>query len=258
MGSHLIHIYENRETDYQLSHYICCQKLSEMEIFQMFITPPKFKNRIDFHMRPCKDPVEVEAPHYKCRFYIRYKEMLDLRPLATSFEIKKEATKLLYSTNTFSFDELNILKRWLSTVPTHLLTHVQHLNIEMPLHGRKTIEVEKIFDAAGWTSFFSTDLHIRLPNIKSLTITLFMQGLVTCWHNSKKRQIMDTFRPLRQLKHLRTFTVLINEDRRHDRHLHEPCADREHDKTPRYSFWERKELRRVWAEEIREMVLGDC
>ena len=266
MGNHLIHIYDrDSRISYPLrhknvlSHCLCRQKLSEIEIFQLFISPNNFKNRIDYHLRPSEDLREVDAPHRDCVFRTRReKEMLDLRLLHTSPEIRKQATKLIYQTNTFSFDTFRTLKRWLQTVPSHLLAYVQHLNIEMPMK-RATVDdpTGPKFNTARWTALFSADINEKLPRIKTLSVAVLLEGLVTCWRNTTSRKFTDTFRPLRQLKHLRDFTIVINENRTHDSGKHDHCADPTHDKTPRYSFWERKELRKVWAEEIREMVLGN-
>ena len=267
MGNHLIHIcksdtgnfYKSRASKSPLSHCLCRQELSEIEIFQLFIRPVSFKNRIDYHLRPSEDRLEVNAPHRACYHRTRREtKMLDLCLLHTSPEIGKQASKLMYQTNTFSFETLEILKTWLQMVPSHLLAYVQHLNIEMPI-DRATADdpTGPKFDTAGWTALFSTDINDKLPHIKTLSVAVLLEGLVTCWRNTTSREFTDTFRPLRQLKHLQDFTLVINENKTHDRGKHKHCADRTHDKNPKYSFWERKELRKVWAEEIREMVLGN-
>ena len=64
------------------------------------------------------------------------------------------------------------------------------------------------------------------------------------------------FRPLRQLRALRVFTVVIN-----DAQMASQCAQavhhgETHKSAARYTFFVRKEVRRVWAEEIRGVVLG--
>ena len=259
MGNRVIHIYDREElvgkprTAGPLSHSICRQKLSETEIFQLFIKPPSFKNRIEFHLRPCEEPVEVDAPHEKCHSRLLPRETLDLRLLATSCQIRRDATRVIYTTNIFSFNALNILKRWLQMVPPHLLTYVQHLNIEVPMQGGCPK-----FETGSWRVLYSGDLNAKLPHLKSLSVGVFLNGLVTCWRNNptSRRAFMNTFRPLRQLKCLQSFTMVINEYVKHDGAMHERCADQTHDENPRYSYWVRKELRRVWAEEVREMVLG--
>lgn len=265
MGNRLIHIYDShmwlsQRSEGPLSHAICRQKLSETEIFQLFIKPNNFRNRAGFHLRVGEEPLEVDLPHYQCSSVYRERthEMLDLRLLATSSEIRVQATKLIYLTNTFSFEKLNILRGWLQMVPPHLLAYVQHLNIEMPLvRFTKGHPAGLPFDTAGWTTFFSADINAQLPRLKSLSLAVLLDGLVTCWRNTARGEFMNTFRPLRQLKHLRAFTIVINENKKHERGRHGLCADQTHDQAPRYTFWERKELRRVWAEEIREMILGE-
>ena len=251
MGNRQIHIHSHHG---RLSHVICRQKLSEMEIFQLFIKPASFRNRIDFHLRLAEEPLEVENPHWQCIpcWSTCIRDMLDLRLLATSSEIREQATKLMYQTNTFSFETLPVLNRWLPMVPPHLLACVQHLNIEMPFsHGTITN------DRFDWALFFPKDINAKLPHIKSLNLAVLLDGLVTCWRNTFLRDVCtDTFRPLRQLKHLRTFTIVINEHKERNPGYHVFCEDQTHDRNPRYTFWARKEIRRVWAEEIREMVLG--
>ena len=262
MGHRQIHIHDIFEPQVErekllLSHFLCHQKLSETEIFERFIKPVSFKNRIDFHLRPCEEPQEIGYPHRDCDD-IRYHktEMLDLRFLTTSSEIAREATKLIYLTNTFSFYNVPILGKWMQIVPSHLLAYVQHLNMEMPAHREFVHQSGPSFDVAGWTAFFSGDLQAKLPHLRTLSLAVHLQGLVTCWRNTASREFMDTFRPLRKLKYLRAFTIVINEYYKHEE-MHSRCADRTHDKKPRYSYWDRKKLRQVWAEEIREMVLGD-
>ena len=194
--------------------------------------------------------MEVNAPHYECHRRLLPRVTLDLRLLATSSQIRKDATRVIYTTNTFSFQAHNILKRWLQMVPPHLLTYVQHLNIEMPMGYPQ-------FEADSWRVLYSGDLNAKIPHLKSLSLGVLMHGLVTCWRNNpiSRRAFMNTFRPLRQLNCLQTFTIVINEHIMHDVSMHERCADSTHDEPPRYSYWPRKELRRVWAEEVREMVL---
>ena len=58
---------------------------------------------------------------------------LDMRLLLVSWEVNREAKRLFYSTNTFSFKDYLAIYAWLSAIPADMRTIVRSVHLEMPL-----------------------------------------------------------------------------------------------------------------------------
>lgn len=58
---------------------------------------------------------------------------LDLRLLRVSWEANREATRLFYSTNTFSFKDVPAIYVWLSKIPADVKKFVRSVHLEMSL-----------------------------------------------------------------------------------------------------------------------------
>ena len=241
---------------YRLRYYVCKSRLSEAEIYESYNKPVVFKNRIDWHMRPRLET--MSNLHFGCICTEQRASLhIDLNILAASREAHDEAVKAFYSTNKWSFRDTSALEKWLAAIPDEFLLLVQHVHLELRM-TRYVTDVRS--GLAEWRVMLSHAIHTKLPNLRSLNLTITLGGFATCWRESQGEAFTNVFRPLRQLKQLREFTVVMNpstdscEQGLHDENTHTPfdnCA--EYDK--KETFWERKELRRVWAEEIRDFVL---
>ena len=127
---------------------------------------------------------------------------------------------------------------------------------------------------AAWKSVLCDTLPVGLPGLRTLNLSIELEGFVTCWRKAQSSAFTSIFRPLRQLQQIEEFTVVMKPDGASDcfglQKLHPDwCGQPVHDQdshvasdgSHEYSmnkkarFWERTEARRVWAEEIRAMVL---
>ena len=199
---------------------------------------------------------------------------VDLSILATSLEAKVEARKLFYSTNTFSFDKELHLNAWLQTVPRDMKPYVRSIHLKTCLCEPEVM----------------VRLSTELPNLKRVHISIVWFGFVTCNRlMARKRDVAEAFRPLRQLQKLKNFTVVMHDvlaptmtgcpGGEHDEATHGDDMDyMDSELGKEHVFWDysdpthdgwysskednihnveaRKELCRVWAEEIRDVVLS--
>lgn len=276
IGAHLIHIYHEGEwgLGYRLGkdeqagafdqprvarlfHTLCQSKHSEAEIYDACSTPPKFRNRVDWAIRP-RDEV-LFNPHDQCEHTMnRHPRQLEFELLSASEECKEEGSKLLYSSNTFSFDSLWTLKLWLAALTPEKRALVHAIRLAIVLRGPvKEWSYEWVDSAWRWRQFFEDDIVGQLPNLHAMHLAIYLSGMASCWRKSSAVDLTETFRPLRALP-LRELTVVINEFAEGNKEecrqgVHESGHHEEHVKR---SFWERKAIRREWAEEIKGVVLG--
>lgn len=285
MGDRLIHIHEKvplivtprggREWgNPELAHHLCKSRLSEMEHYESYAAPVVFKDRWDMHTRP-RQEVDSGNPHCRCGswHYLDAPHIVDLSILQLSREARYEGLQFLYKTNSWSFAQPAILDKWLARTnspatrwsrslmpPQNLAGSIRHLRFEMKLY-------QWVYeDRSGtiWTRGEQTDqwrdLLLRLPSqfprLLTLHVAICLGGYVTCHRLSRGNDITGMFRPLRLLRGLKVFTVVVNDAQTVDR-----CTSVMHDEETqrvggRYTFFERKEVRRVWAEEMRGVVLG--
>ena len=229
-----------------------------------------FRNRIDEHTRPREE--EDPDPHFSCipRHYLAMPPFLDTQILQVSREARYEGLKLLYGTNMRSFADPWILKKWLGMTdsledapwsqtlmpPWGMVASIRHLRLDLRLDtvSWEQIIVEPRRMEGLWRDILLV-LPLHFPNLGSLHLSITLFGYVTCSRLSQGMELTEMFRPLRQLGRLKVFTVVIN-----DRASREYCAQEVHDKethasAPRHTFFARKEVRTVWAEEIRKLVL---
>ena len=99
-------------------------------------------------------------------------------------------------------------------------------------------------------------LPSQFPELASLHVAITLGGYVTCFWLSQGTEITGMFCPLRQLRRLGVFTVVINDTQMTNECTQDVHDEKTHASAARYTFFARKEVRRVWAEEIREVVLG--
>ncbi|KAG7002102.1 hypothetical protein G7Y79_00029g063980 [Physcia stellaris] len=223
--------------------------MSQLEIYEEYAQPVKFKNRVDWHMRPREETVSKPhddcCPSSKATLEVGVATTLDLYLLRSSREAHREAGRLLYSSNKWLFDDVSAFRDWLAAVPPVFLPLVQHVGLQMAMSG----------DLANVNSSVATWKTILCDTLPSSAFT-------------------SIFRPLRRLRQIEEFTVVMKPDGGSDcfglQKLHpdwcgQPLHDHDShvasDGSHEYSmnkkarFWERTEARRVWAEEIRAMVL---
>ena len=256
---------------WRLSHQVCQSSMSESDICGAYAQPVVFANRIDRHMRPREEPEGLCKAHRTC--YQKWRENqdpLNLGLLATSREAYFEATRLMYATNTWPFTNAPTFKRWFSTVPKRMLPCIRHLRFVIHIAAHYPHAV-KIAGRRTWDEIIAQDIPSKFPGLRSLHVAIKLGGYVTCFRKSQARyalamtgmlrpfrqifDITEMFRPLRQLRELSVFTVRFDDEvwdcgqKWHDVETHE-LARKE-------TFYQRREVSREWAEEIRELVLTD-
>lgn len=245
----------------KLTHYICDSRKSELDIYNEYAQPVVFKNKIDYHMRPREEPQCVHAycDHPDEWDTFDTSRLLDLRLLAVSPETRDEAGKALYSTNTWSISHPTTFWKWVAKIPTTSHHLIRHLRLDMEIR-----EIEGEFWASGSTMAEWRDiiriLPAQFPNLRSLNVAIEFDGYVTCYRRSLGAKFTDIFRPLRLLKDLKVFTVIMDEDTPSKLRGRDGCYvishdDYAHDNHDKVTFFRRKEIRRMWAEEVREVVL---
>ena len=248
----------------RLSHYRCNSNITDQAFHDWFAKPVVFKDRIDCHMRPREDEKQFkEPPHNGCMPW-RHRGEVDLSWLAVSREIKRDALKIFYRTNTFSFTSPVTLGKWLGTIatpatrwsqslrpPPDLKAIIRKLRLENALIAWST---KNEFDAMAWPkALFILPKHF--PDLTTLHLTITIEGYVNCFRESHGFAFVDSFLPLRQLEKLNFFTLVILETQdtckqiMHDTEMHEKRA--------RDTHFERREIRQIWAEEIRKLVMGE-
>ena len=249
-----------RYYDHRICHAICRCELSETDIYNLYAAPVVSQNKMDPHMRPW---IEYwEDLHSICRTGDGYSgQTLDLRLLRISREAGKEATRLFYSTNTFSFENdgrchewAPTLERWVAAIPHNLLFFVRHLHFKMSLEGH-------VSNSKTLTYVFDHTVLKRVPGIfpslQSLNLVITLYRYVTCWRKSQNAVFMQKFLSLSQLKDFKVFTIWFHVDMpRHINFCQPICDEETHEKKARETYWQRREIRRIWAEEIRNLVLG--
>ena len=183
-----------------------------------------------------------------------------MRLLTISSETHREASKLFYATNTFSFRDTVTPEQFLAKVPADLLSSIKTVHLELHLEGNIW---DQSSSTAKWRSCLADTIVEEYANIKSLHLTIYLSGFVTCWRNSQGQDVTSMFRSLRHLKQLWAFTVVILENL--GDYYREPyCRQRVHEEEAHIfrmyephqeEYCRRKEIMRQWAEDIREVVL---
>ena len=254
----------------RLSNYRCICDLTDEALHDWFAEPVVFKNRVDWHMRPRAQDRNFVEPHGYCinGDYTDTTHLTDLSLFAVSRNIKHDALRIFYSTSTFSFSSITTLEKWLGISaspftswsqslrpPSDLKDCIQKLRLESkPLAHRMLRPLEIEFDARYLAQAFRI-LSMQLPNLTSLHLSLSIDGYATCFRQSHGTTFVRLFQPLRRLKKLKWFTLVILEDNAtcglaiHDKETHERGS--------RDTFFERKKIRQMWAEEIANLVVGE-
>lgn len=288
VGKRTIHVRSKQVTEgpktyIQIFHHTCRCPYSETEIYNACsksIASPDSDTQGKLAIYPHKlcSHCPENCTHRDNGFpALEPLKAVDLSLLATSSEANDEAKKLFYSTNTFSFQWERDLRSWLLTVPADMKPWVRSLHLKTSVF-------------AGELTQTIAQLPAELPNLRTVHISIIWFGFVTCRRlNHDEKEIAKIFRPLRQLQKLKTFTVVMKDvlapsftgctTWEHDAGTHDyeketPGSELDQD----HLFWDhgdsshcgeyrskedntnnvevRRELCRVWAEEIREVVLS--
>lgn len=139
---------------------------------------------------------ELQIPHNRCRTGKGQlsPRFFDRRLIPNLLRVSKEAyfegTRLLYSTNTFSFHCIGVLTRFVSQATVNQRTHIQNLRLSMNFQGDGThvvgpSPVGHINGAphpgiVAWWGVFSDVVVPRLPDLASLSLSIGLEGTWVC------------------------------------------------------------------------------
>ena len=221
---------------------------------------------MDRHLRPRKDAVEDRLLHQKCTRGCQRNTSdtgalakLDLNLLLSSLEANSAAKKALYASNVYSFKSVDVLKHWIAKIPPSAQMSVRSIRLEIHWEGGHVRDPRSHHKGLQlWRKFLDEHFTVQLPNIRELHINISVDGRITCWREVQGSDLTQMFFPLRRLKDLRRRNLTVTLTELHPPN-HCPLRDyhhdyREHSLNPKVTFWDRKELRRQWAEEIRELI----
>ena len=191
------------------------------------------------------------------------REKIDLGLLHMSREAYTISKRALYAYNVFSFESLDALKHWIIKLSPDAQLSVQKIHLELQwVYGHiRDVRHPATWhhkDLLLWRRFLDEDFTVQLPNIKELHIDISVDGRITCWREVQGPDLTQMFLPLRRLRALKrgkltvTFTELNS-------NLGCPLLNYDHDESEHslatgVTFWDRKEVRRQWAEEIRDLI----
>ena len=106
----------------------------------------------------------------------------------------REARKLFYTTNTFSFEDNAAPQHFLKRVPADLIPHISNVHLEMRMEGHALQESSR---TARWGTCLTDIIAKDLVGISSLYLTIYLTGFVTCWRESQAEYFTEIFQSLR-------------------------------------------------------------
>ena len=195
-----------------------------------------------------------------CNFRERAQNTIDLSLLRVSRETAREAPRLFYSSNTWHLHTFQTFCAWRAVLPPEKLALIHHLHLVIPLNK----DMSKPRSAAfRYKTVFSNQFIAQLPNVKVLHLELYLAHFVigptiaspvseTFSRQAHGKQVMELFQPLQRLKKLKDCTVVMAEVEFYysdSASWYGPEGDRTQ------LFWKQKEALRVWAEDIKSLVL---
>lgn len=144
---------------------------------------------------PRQDPTHTYNAHRSCNRGImcgRFRQcFLDMRLLSVSREVRAEAAKQLWSTNTFSFDYPSCPSVLLAKVPLDLWSHIRFVRLEMWMEGRAS---DPTSSTAKWADCLA-GLSRDMTGLRSLHLAIYLNDFVTCWYASQGAELTNIFRP---------------------------------------------------------------
>ena len=268
-GHRLIHIHDKTYldwrgvalVDYKLTYQMCSSQISEDELYEVYSTPVAFKNAMDRHLRPREEPPAYHWPHQACYDHLHSgmgaanaNLLLLLLPQYVSSEFRIEGRKIFYSTTTFSFAQPRTITKWLATVPQDMRHRTKNIHLDIDMDWYTSFRIPGV--ASGnmqWAKVTACIIPRDFPNTETLHLSFDFNAIAACWRLSHAGFLRDMVRPLQGLKKLGNLTVVINERYNPDCRLRLHGAS--HDKDHKTNYFHRKAIRRIWAEEIRDMFL---
>ena len=176
----------------RLRYVVCFPDLSEDE-FYIRNTQPMSNDTVASSSRPQQE--KLQTPHETCRTQI----LRALKPrsiarwlipnlLRVSKEAYIEGTKLLYSTNTFSFNCVELLAWFVSKATVEQRSCIRHLRLSMNFqgHGVHTWggsfsgNIKKAAPHPGivvWSRAFLEVIVPQLRNLESLSLSIGLEGM---------------------------------------------------------------------------------
>ena len=173
----------------RITSLVCLSDLSEEELYK-WNTQPISDDTIRRRWHPKQR--ELHIPHNRCRtgigqlcprFFAR-RLIPDL--LRVSKEAHIEGTKLLYSTNTFSFDCIEVLKRFLAQATVDQRSQIEYLRLTMNFQGHGTYVCGTSLKGhvkraphpgiVAWSRLFSEVMVPLVPNLESLSLCISLEG----------------------------------------------------------------------------------
>ena len=205
------------QSSYRMGHYLCQSKVSELDLYASTLKKLDAVNEAEDHDLPCKHIMDTRFdPHRFCQpggsFSRDWKPLqLNSGLLTVSAETKMEATKLLYSTNTFSFDSLKTMRKWLASIPPDLRVLVQSIRLEIWWCKGKVLEQknDKRLSPYVWTKFFDQDLAIQLPNLTDLNLAIHLPSRTVRCRDKQDTTLICMFLPLHRLKSLKKEKLIV-------------------------------------------------
>lgn len=213
------------------------------------------------HLRPREEPPAYHWPHRACYENLQSSNKRVenanslLLPLLVSSEFRNEGLKIIYSTTTFSFAQPRAIKKWLATVPQDMRHHIKHIHLDIDMDWYISSSERGITsETMQWAKVTSAIIPRDFPNTKTLHLSFSFNAIAACWRLSHAEFLRNMIRPLQSLNKLSNLTVIINES--YNSLCDLSVRGTSHDQDHKTNFFNRKRsIRRIRAEEIRDMVL---
>ena len=249
-GEKTIHIINAVKKPEKFTHSLCRSSDAEEAIYKRFmnrggeggysvkagrVNLPEYQDPMAYHTS-CGVPNE------------KYK--LDLTFLRTCKQIHHEARLMPYSTNTFSFNEPEMLERFVKFFPQQHRAQVRRIQVYARLHWDG--------DERPWQDVISTRLAPNFQHIQHLNLAIAL-GFPPCWmarQDDRRGLHQSWMRAVLTLKglSLKTATVMISEN---EWNCHGDYHSKDvHEQGKSWSHRRRREVRQDMAERIRKELLA--
>lgn len=235
------------ETGLELTHWTCSANVSDAFVFQWH-SQPVDSSKVDENWLwyECEygyygaEPEWARRPHGRCRKALGSKNdepKLDLRWLLVSKQFRQEASEILYRNHKFDFERVSDITLWLSAVPADLRPHIRHIGLTVSFNASALSPSTWIPE---WSKFFVHIMPKQLAGLRSLDLAIISHSFASCWNIQAAASFQSVFLPLRSLKNLTNFRVVI---------------DQLFSIQSLEDFLERREFRRKMADKIMQIVI---
>ena len=227
--------------------YTCHTGSSQFEVYNSYAKPMIFEDKTEEELSFNFDQ------GCNCKFLERGQYNIDLSLFRVSKEAAREAQRMFYSSNTWHFYDPGVCYDWLAVIPLEKLALVQSLHLVLPVYRYMSTPGA---NGIGWKIVLSDHLSTRLPNLKILHLEVYADGFVvepivpsppfeTFTRQAKETEVTEFFQPLQRLENLKHCTVVMRQHR-----ISGPGIEQ------MGPLWPRKEALRVWAEDIRSLIMS--